>query len=129
MQFADVSPEALEKIKSYRFDRFIEKHEGPERWDWFLKFYDLEFLDVEGYPVLLPVPREHHPNITILRCIVGDGGRSLTIFLKDTTYVDRPEDELFWAGRLAVCDKVPGEAFYIAIVYHEWFMVDFPAEG
>lgn len=44
MRFSDVSPEALEKVTSYRFDRFIEKHEGPERWDFFLEIYDVEFL-------------------------------------------------------------------------------------
>ena len=52
---------------------------------------DPEFIEIAGYPVLLPVDREHHPNITILRCIASEDHPALTIFLKDTTYVtDRP---------------------------------------
>jgi hypothetical protein len=44
--------------------------------------------------------------------------------LKDTTYIDNPRREFLDAGYVAVCDKFSGEDFYIAIVYHEWFMVD-----
>ena len=105
MKIADLSPEAIEKIKSYRYDRIIEKHEGPEDWRSMFLYYDLEFIEVNGYPVLLPIGHEHHPNITILRCITGDNGQSLTIFLKDTTYSPGPDDDMFFAGFLAVCDK------------------------
>ena len=28
------------------------------------------------------------------------------------------------AGFVAICDKFPDEEFYVAIVYHEWFMVE-----
>lgn len=123
MKLADLSPETLEKIKSCRYDRIIEKHEGPESWSAVLQYYHPEFLEVNGYDVLLPINRDRHPNITILRCIVSDDGQSLTIFLKDTTYVPDPRDEMFYAGFVAVCDKVPGEAFFLAIVYHEWFII------
>ncbi len=57
---------------------------------------------------------------------MGDQGQSLTIFLKDTTFVDDPEMEIFWGGFVAVCDKMPGETFYIAILYHEWFIIEPP---
>ncbi len=68
--------------------------------------------------------RSQHLNITILRTIVGDGGKSLTLFLKDTTYCRDPKEEFLSAGFLAVCDRVPGERFYLAHVFHEWFMLD-----
>ena len=45
-------------------------------------------------------------------------------FLKDTTY----DDDLFFSGYLAICDKLKDEDFYLAIVYHEWFIIE-PIEG
>lgn len=120
MNLANLSAETIEKIKTYRFDCIVEKHEGPETWKSFLQYYDLEFLQFNEHDVLLPVDREHHPNITLLRCIESADGQSLTLFLKDTTY----EDDPFCAGFLAVCDRVPDEDFFLAVVYHEWFIVD-----
>ncbi|AFZ30534.1 hypothetical protein Glo7428_1988 [Gloeocapsa sp. PCC 7428] len=120
MKLADLTVETIEKIKTYRFDRIVEKHEGPEDWEAFFRFYDLEFLQLNGHDVLLPVDREHHPNITLLRCIPSADGQSLTLFLKDTTYAD----DAFSAGFLAVCDRLPQENFFLAIVYHEWFIID-----
>ena len=124
MEFASLAPATLEKIRSYRYDRLIEKHEGPEIWDAALEYYDVEFLVLDGHPVLLPLGKEHHPNITLLRCIVGDGGASLTLFLKDTTYCTDPDEAMVFAGFVAVCDRVPGEDFFIAILYHEWFIIE-----
>ena len=133
LHLADLPPETIAKLRTYKYDRIIEKHEGPERWASELP--DLapggendhpdpaDFLRVADRDVLLPVGRSQHPNITVSRVIVGDDGESLTIFLKDTTYVEKAEDEFFAAGFLAVCDRVPGEPFYVAHVYHEWFMM------
>ncbi len=73
---------------------------------------------------MLPIDRDRHPNVMILRSIVSEDGNSMTVFLKDTTHHPDPEDELFWTGRMAVCDRVVGEDFFIAIVYHEWFIID-----
>jgi hypothetical protein len=144
LRLSDLPPETIARLKTYRYDRIIEKHEGPDDWKWLLQSPDerpswlpeplpgqedrykpdpAEFLRIAGCDVLLPIGRSHHPNITILRTIVGDDGKSLTIFLKDTTYAEDPELEFFSAGFLAVCDRVPGEPFYIAHVYHEWFML------
>lgn len=128
MKLSSLSPQAIEKIKAYRFDRIIEKHEGPEDWDAVLKYYHPEFMVIHGYPVLLPIDQEQHPNITVLRTSVGDDGQTITLFLKDTTYVDDPNEETFRAGFVVVCDKVPGEEFFIATVYHEWFITDWPGK-
>ncbi|MDQ3814139.1 MAG: hypothetical protein M3347_09335 [Armatimonadota bacterium] len=124
MKVADLSSETLDKIRKRRYDRIIEKHEGPFDWESEIKYDSAEFLQVAGHWVLLPREPEHHPNITILRCIESKDGNSLTIFLKDTTFVDSPQDEFFMAGFVAVCDKVPEENFYITIVYHEWFIIE-----
>jgi hypothetical protein len=48
------------------------------------------------------------------------------ILLRDTTGLGdwlSEEEETFFAGYLAVCDRFPGEEFYVAHVYHEWFML------
>jgi hypothetical protein len=60
MKLSDLSPEILEKIKSVRWDRIIEKHEGPEDWESVLRYYEPEFLEIEGRWVLLPVERSRH---------------------------------------------------------------------
>lgn len=120
MKLSDLSSETLEKIKSVRWDRIIEKHEGPETWGSVLRYDEPEFLEIDGRWVLLPVERSHHPNITILRTIWSADGKSLTLFLKDTTYDDDP----FFSGFVAVCDKVKDEDFFLAILYHEWFVIE-----
>jgi len=120
MQLKDLSQDCLATIKAVRWDRIIEKHEGPEDWESVLRWYNPEFMEIEGRFVLLPVERDLHSNITILRTIWSAGGNSLTLFLKDTTY----GDDWFTSGYMAVCDRVAGQDFYLAIVYHEWFIID-----
>ena len=130
MKVADLSPELLETIKAVRWDRIIEKHEGPEDWEYQLGYRseyielteadDAEFLEIGGYFVLFPVARKRHPNITILRVIPSADGNTLTIFLKDTTY----GDGMFEAGYMSVCEKVKGEDFFLATLYHEWFIIE-----
>jgi hypothetical protein len=122
IQIKDLPKDTIEKIKSYRYDRIYEKHEGPEQWHYMID--DVEFIEIAGKPVLLPIEQEHHANITILRTIIDKEEKTITVFFKDTTYVDDPENEWFMAGFVAICDKVPGEEFYIAILYHEWFIID-----
>jgi hypothetical protein len=121
MKLADLSQETLEKIKTVRWDRIIEKHEGPEDWESVLRWYEPEFLTVDDHAVLLPVEKEHHENITILRSIWSADGQSLTLFLKDTTHYG---DDPFSAGFVAVCDRMAGEEFFLAILYHEWFIIE-----
>src|SRR5438874_765549 len=98
MKLAELPPQTIEQIKRYRYDRIIGKHEGPEEWESVLRYYDPEFLQIEGDDVLLPIGKEQHANITVLRCIKSADGRSLTIFLKDSTYAHDPDFEVFQAG-------------------------------
>lgn len=53
MKLSDLSTEALEKIKSARWDRIIEKHQGPERWESVSIYAEPEFMEIEGRWVLL----------------------------------------------------------------------------
>jgi hypothetical protein len=120
MKLAELSPEILDQIKARRWDRIIEKHESPETWESVFRYAELEFIEVEDRWVLLPLEQEHYANLTILRTIWSVDGDSLTLFLKDTTFYDDP----FFSGYIAVCDCLPGENFFIAILYHEWFIID-----
>jgi hypothetical protein len=120
MKIVDLDQDCLTAIKSVLWDRIIEKHEGPEDWESVLRWYDPEFMEIEGRFVLLPIERDRHSNITILRTIWSADGNSLTVFLKDTTY----GDDWFMSGYMAVCDRVAEQDFYLAIVYHEWFIIE-----
>jgi hypothetical protein len=120
MQLSELSSTTLEKIRSVRWDRIIEKHEGPEDWDAVLNYYEPEFLTLEGHSVLLPIEKSHHPNITILRTIFSSDGNVVTLFLQDTTY----DDHWSASGFMAVCEKVAGEPFFLATLYHEWFIIE-----
>lgn len=124
MKLSSLPAPVLEKLKVYKWDGIIEKHEGPFNYGEFSRFTDPEFMVINGFNVLLPVGHKHHVNVTILRCIESADGNTLTIFLKDTTYVKSPLREFLDAGYVAVCDRFPGQDFYIAILYHEWYMVD-----
>lgn len=118
-----VSPEIIARIRRCRYDHIGEKHEGPESWDAQLRFYDVQFIEIEGHRVLLPLDEEHYANLTIHRTIPSQDGQSLTLFLKDTTYADDPDLGDFDSWAMAFCEKFPGEAFYLATVYHEWYFV------
>jgi hypothetical protein len=141
MKVADLSELTRQKIAKVRWDSIIEKHEGPFDWEYvfdddpepliFENRPDLgvttrqqednpEFLVIDNRPVLLPIPLKHHPNIEIVRTIWSTDGNSVTIFLTDTTYGNDWSD----IGYLAVCDKVAGEEFWLAILYHEWFVLE-----
>ena len=146
MSIDDLSVEVLERIVESRFDRIVEKHEGPFTWDWLLKKenqedsdnsisrlfpnYDPvgatpEFLSVGGRWVLLPVGREQHRDITILHHFLSEDQHKLVVYLKNTTY----GDGIFDAGYVTICDRFVGEAFYVATLYHEWFVIDYDAQS
>jgi hypothetical protein len=142
MLIEDLLPETLDRIKKSRWDRIIEKHEGPMTWEWMLKDYtpnDMifridpdfdpiaarpQFMQVGGHWVLLPVSRSLHPNITILHHFRSEDHSKLVIYLKDTTY----DDSLFGAGYVTVCNR-QSEGFYLSTLYHEWFIIDYDAEA
>ena len=126
MTLSDLSTAARSKIENMTWDSLIEKHEGPVGWRSTLRFHEPEFMRIRGIDVLLPVGRDQHENITVLRCIPCKEGNVLTLFLKDTSFLDDPKDDAWMAGRIAVCERPPRESFYVATVYHEWFIPDAP---
>jgi len=123
MKVAQLPADLRERIGRIRYDSFFEKHEGP--WDWAgnFRYGSPEFLRLpDGHDLLLPIPEENHKNVTVLRFHVSADGSSITVFLKDTTHVVDPKIERFEAGRIAVCDRFAGHDFYVAILFHEWFI-------
>ncbi|MGB7414681.1 MAG: hypothetical protein WA902_10780 [Thermosynechococcaceae cyanobacterium] len=120
MKLTDLAPETLAKIKTVRWDRIIEKHEGPDSWESVLQYYSPDFLTIEDCSVLLPVDSNQHDNITVLRTLFSSDGCSLTLFLQDTTYSNTWHE----SGFMAVCDKIAGEEFFLATLYHEWFIIE-----
>ncbi|MEM8506003.1 MAG: hypothetical protein AAF716_23000 [Cyanobacteria bacterium P01_D01_bin.1] len=40
--------------------------------------------------------------------------------MKNTTY----GDGMFEAGYMSVCEKIVGESFFLATLYHEWFIIE-----
>lgn len=142
MKIKDLSNQTFAKIQKTRYDRIVEKHEGPFDYKWQfvrnnpslvesierykaigsdLEHYDAEFLELNGRFILLPVGSNHHPNITILHHFFSQDEEKLVIYLKDTTYYD----EAYYCGFVAICDRFPEEEFYIATLYHEWFVIDY----
>ncbi|CAN5832566.1 hypothetical protein BH20ACI4_BH20ACI4_28950 [soil metagenome] len=126
MKFADLDNQTIESLKVRRYDRIVEKHEGPERWKWQIEHGECEFIKAGEHFILLPIYLEQIPNITILRVIESKNDKSLTVFLKDTTYYG---DDDFSSGFMAVCEKFEGEDFFTAIVYHEWFIINYDDES
>ena len=123
MKLTELSEAAKEQIGRLRYDRIVDKHEGPEPWDAVLRHHDPEFFEISGRSALLPIGRDRHPNVTILRSSVSSDEQSMVVFLKDTTFVDDPGDEHWASGFLAICERLPGQSFYVASVYHEWFLL------
>lgn len=126
MRFSDIPTAALETLRTWRYDRIIEKHEGPERWSSFLQYNLPDPIDIGGYQVLLPRWWENPKAIVPVRWYPSPDGNSLTLFYRDPTLGEfYPQDqEMFWAGFLAVCDRIPGSELFAAVVLHEWFIVE-----
>lgn len=137
LKVENLSKETKDKIGKIRWDRFIEKHEGPFEWEREFKnelspemqaLYDdydpiaetPQFMEVGSYDVLLPLGRKHHANITILNHFFSQDLKQLVIYLTDTTYYDND-----FYGYVAICNLISPENFYLTTFYHEWFKTEF----
>ena len=143
MKVKELSPTTLATLKNKRYDRIVEKHEGPETWDWQLprskeriqklkevyqdSHHDFsmdnhaEFIQLAGVDILLPIGSNHHANLTFLHYFFSEDRQKIVLYIKDTTY----EDDAFGAGFVAICEKYLNEPFYIATLYHEWYIIDY----
>ncbi len=103
MKLADLPKEVIDDLcqdEHWRLDiepGFDSKHEFWMAWRHFIAlpeeasaFYEkteedlAEFLNVDGFDVLLPVRRTHHPYIRLIRLIQSNDEKALTLFLHDS---------------------------------------------
>jgi hypothetical protein len=129
MRLTELSTEERERLERYGLDWL---HEKREFWPWEYLLSTSEFLSVQGYDVLLPVPADHHPNIIVERLIAKDD--MVVLYLRDTTIWDRfevsteaDEDEReFHSCFLAVCVREPEIGCHIAVAYHQCLLMTTP---
>jgi hypothetical protein len=143
MKLADLPQTVLDDLcqeQQWRLDidpGFDSKHEFWMAWHHFLKLPNqsyfsrsedslAEFLTLEGYHLLLPVPRSHHADIDLIRLVPSADQQSLTLFLQDSYHRDwftKPTDARY--GFLAIADRYQkfGCDFYIASYYHFAYLV------
>ncbi|UBF23681.1 hypothetical protein K9N68_18080 [Kovacikia minuta CCNUW1] len=145
MKLADLPKEVIDDLcqeDSWRLDidpGFDAKHEFWMAWRHFVvlpeerpSYYEAteadlaDFLTFDGFEVLLPVPRSHHPHIERIRLIPSQGQQTLTLFLHDSFYESWFNDA--WAARygfLAVADRYQkfGCDFYLASYYHFSYLI------
>lgn len=57
MRLQDISSELRSRVAKFRWDRIIEKHEGPEDWEYLIEDDYVDFLHVDEFNVLLPVDK------------------------------------------------------------------------
>ncbi|WNZ25844.1 hypothetical protein HJG54_25420 [Leptolyngbya sp. NK1-12] len=143
MKLADLPQQVLNDLcqeQQWRLDidpGFDSKHEFWMAWHHFLQLPEepnfpqceeslADFLTLEGYNLLLPVPRSHHSSIDMIRLIPSADQQTLTVFLQDSYHRDwftQPTDARY--GFLAIADRYQkfGCDFYLASYYHFSYLV------
>jgi len=145
MKLTDLPQEAIADLcqdDDWRLDidpGFDSKHEFWMVWRHFIAFSEhpspiyekkiedlAEFINFNGFDILLPVSRSHHPHIQLIRLIPSVDSSSLTLFLHDSFYQDWFTDS--WGARygfLAVADRYQkfGCDFYLASYYHFSYLI------
>lgn len=141
MKVADLPALVIEELgvsEYWRLDidpGFDAKHEFFMRWEYLLPNprtanYEeeelAEFINFNGYEVLLPIGYAHHPHLHVLRLNVNADETSLTLFLLDT-YHSSWFDDIHSAryGFLAVADRYQNHEcnFFIASYYHFSYLI------
>lgn len=143
MKLADLPQAILDDLcqdNQWRLDidpGFDSKHEFWMAWHHFLTLPEdsyfprtedslVEFLTIEGYNLLLPVPRSHHDSITPIRLLPSADQQTLTLFLQDSYHRDwftQPSDARY--GFIAIADRYQkfDYDFYLASYYHFAYLV------
>lgn len=139
MQVADLSPEQRQQLAAYALDTLREKHEG---WSWDIPLNYSAFFTFDGYEVLLPIAEEDRANVSLIWLAVGADGNVLTLYIEDTTtwneiqtnpaYQDYREPAWMkprYTDFIAICEKVPGQPYYITTLYHQGSVSREPGRG
>ena len=133
LKVADLTPEQLAKFSWWRCDQLYEKHESWGNWESDLQYNSGQFVDIGGKAVLLPHLPEDPSKLLVDDYSLSDDQRVITIFLRDYTFVDDPDNPDRWddmsSGYVAICYQPQGESFYVAVVYHSRYVVPGPMKG
>jgi hypothetical protein len=114
MKLSECSDKAIEKIKSHSWNQIVGRREASYAWGFVLDFENPELVDIEGYHVLLPMPKERFSRQTIRRCIPSIDGKTLVLSFQDLSFGDDSEPLFF-----AICDKLPGEDIFLTTTLYE----------
>lgn len=129
----DLTPEQIAKFGWWRCDQLYEKHESWGNWQESLKYQEGYLIEVSGHPILLPHLPEDPTKLHVDDYTLSADGVVMTIFLKDFSYIDNAENPSSWdlmtSGYVAICYRVEGEEFYVAVVYHARYVVPGPMNG
>ena len=141
MKVADLPTSVVEELCQSEYWRIDidpgldAKHEFFMRWEYLLPNsrtanYEeeevAEFMNFDGYDLLLPLGRAHHPHMYLLRLNPSADKNSLTLFLFDTylsNWFTDVRDARY--GFLAVAERYQNHGcdFYIASYYHFSYLV------
>ncbi len=146
MKLADLPKQVIDDLCQDEFWRldidpgFDSKHEFWMVWQHFIAlpeetspFYEkteddlAEFLNFNGFDVLLPVERTHNPDIRLIRLNKSNDEKTLTLFLHDSFHEDWFKDQSGARyGFLAVADRYQkfGCDFYLASYYHFCYLIN-----
>ena len=125
MKLADLPASVIEDLCSdqkWRLDidpGLDAKHEFWMCWRHFLVPFEstfsqdeeleemrAEFINFEGFDVLLPVPRSHNPHIKLIRLMASHDEKTLTLFQHDSSHEYWFNDlDIARYGFLAVADR------------------------
>jgi hypothetical protein len=146
MKLADLPKEVIDDLcqeDNWRLDidpGFDAKHEFWMNWRMFISLPEesfpyserseddlAEFLNFNGFNILIPVSRSHHPSIELIRLIPSIDEKTITLYLHDSFYEDWFRDR--WGARygfLAVADRYEkfGCNFYLASYYHFCYLLN-----
>jgi len=146
MKLADLPPAVIEDLchkDNWRLDvdpgldskhefwmawhHFITLPEDPDRLPYQPSEADLaEFLTFDGFNVLLPVERTHHPKLRLIRLIQSIDQQTLTLLLHDSFHADLFDAWTNRYGFLAIADRYQkfGCDFYLASYYHFAYLLN-----
>jgi hypothetical protein len=146
MRIAELPTEVIDDLcqeDRWRLDidpGFDAKHEFWMKWGHFIKLPEerfsysemseedlADFINFNGFDILLPVSRSHHPNIELIRLIPSVDEKTVTLFLHDSFHEDwftSIHDARY--GFLAVADRYEkfGCSFYLASYYHFCYLLN-----
>jgi hypothetical protein len=139
---SDIPTETLNAIKKLRYDRILEKHEGPWTWESALKYDNACIVQFKNknqtfveFTVLMPFPEHHKAQIKTVFCADAEHEGVKTIFFTCPSLAgyDETETNLQWCGFCAVCREIsiPGTdwlenaaPFYVTVLLHETFLIE-----